>query len=102
MGMQLVAGAEQFFVIAVLVLYRDGAGEDRADQLFAGFGIGGNGNVFHRIEAADDFLAGGIAHRAQENRAEDFFLAVNFGKNEVLFLVDFKFKPGAMVRDDAA
>src|ERR1700730_3278649 len=59
------------------------------------------GNAFHLVKGAKNIFVGLHAQRAQENRAQEFALAVDAHVQNVLGVV-FEFHPGAAVRNNLA
>ena len=99
--MQFFARLEQaLFFAAFRVLYEHGACKHLVNQRVLVLCV--NSNFFGRVKRVDNLFARTVAERTQENRAQDFLFAVDFGVNQLFFLVDFKFKPRTAIRNNAA
>ena len=97
--MKLCTSAEQFLFL-VAVFYDYSLSKNFVNQrIFCGFL---NLQVFCFIEAIDDFLTSSISECAEEESSQNLLFAVDFCKNEVLFLVNFKFKPATTHWNDSA
>ncbi len=97
-GDALVRADKHFFCARVLDLVRELAVHDSRrhipEQVFVA-----QGNALHLVESAQNVFIGLHAQRAQENRAEEFALAIDTHVENVLGVV-LELHPGAAVRNN--
>ena len=93
MRMQSCTCVKETFFFAIFIFDKDGTCKNLVyKRLFSG-SVCLYLDCFCVIETADNLFAGTISKSTQEDCTKNLLFAVNLCKNELFFLVNFKFKP---------